>query len=128
MSKKTILTTIFSALALVGTVAAPTILVSTPALAQAGDAKAVVDAAKASGVIGETASGYLAVVTSAPREIVNAMNEINIRRKSAYTRLAREQNLQIDVVAALTAEKVRAKKAKSGEKYLDKNGEWITNP
>ena len=128
MSRKTILTAVFSALAVIGGVSATSILVTAPAFAQAGDAKAVVDAAKASGVIGETASGYLAVVGSASRDVVNAMNEINIRRKSLYTRLARQQNLQIDVVAALTAEKVRATKAKTGEKYLEKNGEWITIP
>lgn len=128
MSRKTIVTAVFSAFAILGGVSVTSMVNSAPAFAQTADAKAVVDTAKASGVIGETASGYLAVVSSASRDVVNAMNEINIRRKSLYTRLARQQNLQIDVVAALTAEKVRATKAKTGEKYLDKNGEWITIP
>lgn len=128
MSRKTIITAVFSAFAILGGVSVASMVNSAPAFAQAADAKAIVDTAKASGVIGETASGYLAVVSSASRDVVNAMNEINIRRKSLYTRLARQQNLQIDVVAALTAEKVRATKAKTGEKYLDKNGEWITIP
>jgi len=128
MSKKAILTSVFTAAALIGGVATTSVIMTLPAAAQADNAKSIVDGAKASGIIGETAGGYLAAVGSAPREVVNAMNEINIRRKSLYTRLAREQNLQIDVVAALTAEKVRATKAKSGEKYMDKSGSWITIP
>ena len=127
MTKKTLFTAVFAGFTLLGAVATPTFLTSAPAAAQAGDAKQVVDSAKASGLIGETAGGFLAVVDSAPRDVVNAMNEINIRRKSLYTQLARKQNVQIDVVAAVTAEKVRAK-AKSGEKFLNKAGEWVTIP
>lgn len=127
MSKKAVFTAIFSAIALTGAVSSISILAPVSAVAQASDAKAIVDQAKTDGLIGETAGGYLAVVTAAPRDVVNAMNEINIRRKSLYTKLAREQNVQIDVVAAVTAEKVRAK-AVSGEKYLDKEGKWITIP
>lgn len=129
MLKKTILTSVFSALAFGGALAVTSVVTSAPAMAQASDAKQIVDNAKAEGVIGETAAGYLAIVNdSAPRDVINAMNEINIRRKSAYTSLARKQNQQIEVVAALTAEKVRATKAKSGQKYLEKSGEWITIP
>ncbi len=127
MSRKAVFTAIFSVFALTGAVTTTAILVSGPAVAQASNAKAIVDQAKTNGLIGETAGGYLAVITTAPRDVVNAMNEINIRRKSLYTKLAREQNVQIDVVAAVTAEKVRAK-AKSGEKYLDKDGNWVTIP
>jgi len=116
MTRKAIFTAIFSAL-----------VTAAPAIAQASEAKAVVDAAKSEGLIGETAGGYLAVISTASRDVINAMNEINIRRKSLYTKLARQQNVQIDVVAAVTAEKVRAK-AKSGEKFLDKNGSWVTIP
>lgn len=113
------------ATALIGGVATTTNLIVEPAVAQQSDAKSIVDKAKSDGLIGETSSGYLAVVTSAPREVVNAMNEINIRRKSLYTQLAREQNVQIEVVAALTGEKVLAG-IKSGEKFMDDSGQWNT--
>ena len=127
MSRKAVFTAMFSAFAMIGAVTTIAILTPVPAVAQASDAKAIVDQAKAEGLIGETAGGYLAVITTAPRDVVNAMNEINIRRKSLYTKLARAQNVQIDVVAAVTAEKVRAK-AQSGEKYLDKDGNWVAIP
>ncbi len=127
MSKKAIFTALFSALALTGTVASFSLMSAAPAVAQASEAKAIVDNAKSQGLIGETAGGYLAVIASAPRDVVNAMNEINIRRKSLYTKLARQQNIQIDVVAAVTAEKIKDK-AQSGEKFLDKEGNWITIP
>lgn len=126
MAKKTILTSVFTAIALVGGVAVTSLVTTAPAVAQTANAKQIVDTAKDKGLIGETAGGYLAVVSSAPRDVVNAMNEINIRRKSLYTSLARKQNVQIDVVAAYTAEKIRATKVKSGQKYMGKDGVWNT--
>ncbi len=101
-------------------------LIITPAYAQSAESKRIIDDAKAKGIIGETAAGYLAVVNGASPspQIVNAMNEINIGRKSVYTRLAREQNVQVEVVAALTGEKQIAKAA-PGEKVLTKDNRWV---
>ena len=97
-----------------------------PAVAQTSSAKKIVDDAKSKGLIGETAAGYLAVVSgNAPTDVVNAMNEINIGRKSVYTRLARAQNVQVEVVAALTGETQIANAAR-GEKIMNKNGAWVT--
>jgi len=97
------------------------------AQAQIQSSKSIVNAALAQGVIGETVSGYLAPVDGAvvSQGVRNAMNEINIGRKSVYTRLAREQNLSVEVVAALTGEKQIAK-APSGQKVLDRSGAWRT--
>lgn len=95
--------------------------------AQIQSAKSIVNDALSKGIIGETVSGYLAPVQGAvvSQGVRNAMNEINIGRKSVYTRLAREQNLSVDVVAALTGEKQIAK-APSGQKILDRSGQWKT--
>ncbi|MEP6343892.1 MAG: YdbL family protein [Maricaulaceae bacterium] len=103
-------------------------MVNTPAAhAQIKSAKSIVDDALSKGVIGETISGYLAPVDGGvvSVDVRNAMNEINIGRKSVYTRLAREQNLSIEVVATLTGEKQIAK-ARSGHKVLDQSGQWRT--
>jgi len=51
------------------------------------------------------------------------MSEINIARKSVYSQLAQQQNVQVNVVAALTGEK-QIKKAKSGEFVKDATGSW----
>jgi len=128
MTLKNKILSAFSALALIagGTVAFTT-LSSTPAVAQSQSAKSVVDSAKAKGVIGETIAGYLAETGSGSISAAEraAMNEINIGRKSIYTRKARAENLQVEVVAAVFGEKQIAK-AKSGEKVMDSSGSWRT--
>jgi len=96
------------------------------AFAQSQDSKRLVDQAKTDGIVGETVAGYLALVTGrAEPDIVNAMNDINIRRKAVYTQLARDRNVSIDVVAKLTGEKLIAE-APKGQKVLDENGSWKT--
>lgn len=125
--KRTIFTAI-SAVALVagGTLAAST-FGATDATAQAQSAKSIVESAISKGVIGETAAGYLKATGSGTPSAAEraAMDEVNIGRKSVYTRLAREQNVQIEVVAALTGEKQLAKASK-GDKIMNKQGQWIT--
>jgi len=125
MSMKTIFVSAFGALVLVGGAYLAVPYLAPTALAQTADAKRIVDEAKTANLIGETISGYLAAVNSAevPRDVLNAMNEINIRRKNLYTKLAREQNVQIEVVAALTGEKVIAN-ANRGEMVMNKDGIW----
>lgn len=125
MTMKKIIFTILSAGFISGGLAlSPAI--SMPAHAQLSGAKQIIDKAKSKGVVGETIAGYLALTgSSASSEVINAMNEINIRRKSVYTEAARAQNVQIDVIATITGEKLIAK-AKAGEKILDNTGNWIT--
>ncbi len=118
--------TSFTALTLVaGGMTAASILVPATANAQAQSAKALVDAAKARGAIGETSGGYLDVAGDASAAERNAMNEINISRKALYRKKAREENLQIDVVAAIFGEKQLAK-ATPGQKIMDGSARWRT--
>lgn len=128
MTLKKIIFTAISAVALIagGSLAVATFSGSS-ATAQAQSAKSIVDGAIAKGVIGETAAGYLAETGSGSVSAAEsaAMNEVNIGRKSVYTRLAREQNVQVDVVAAITGEKQIAK-APRGTKVMDKSGAWRT--
>ena len=127
MTIRSLTYSIFAAVALsLGGAAALLAAPAVPAHAQTSSAKSIVDKAITDGIVGETASGYLALAQgSAAPEIVNAMNEVNSGRKTVYTRLAREQNIQIAVVAALTGEKQLAK-ARPGEKIMTKEGRWIT--
>jgi len=84
------------------------------AQAQTQSAKALVDRAIAEGKVGETAGGYLAAVNgqALDRATEAAMREVNIGRKSVYTRLARDQGVKPEVVAALTGEKQIANSAR----------------
>jgi len=125
MMKKTIFTAISAIALLAGGTLAVATFGGTDATAQAQSAKSIVDSAKSKGVIGETIAGYLAEtgqgsLSSAERA---AMNEINIGRKSIYTKKARAENLQVEVVAAVFGEKQIAKSA-SGEKVMDSSGVW----
>ena len=96
------------------------------AQAQSASAKATVDSAKAAGKIGETSAGYLYAVNNQSLDAATqaAMKEINIARKALYTRLANEQNVKTEVVAALTGEKQVAK-ARAGEYVLMSSGNWV---
>lgn len=115
-----------AALSLTGGIAAVN-LAPIPVIAQVqSNAKMIVDQAIREGVIGETAAGYLAMTgTSASPEVTNAMNEVNIGRKTVYTRLARQKNVSIEVVAALTGEQ-QILSAPQGTKILNKQGRWVT--
>lgn len=121
------LKTLLGGLAALSLIAGGTLVLSTTgdnaAYAQTGSAKATVDSAKSRGEIGEQLSGYLGVVEGAsPSSAVrNAMAEINIARKSIYSRLAAQQNVPIDVVAQITGEK-QIKKAASGHFVKDATG------
>lgn len=83
-----------------------------------------IDAAKDAGRIGEQADGYLGAVTSLNATEQAAMDEINILRKSAYTKIARDKGVSVEDVAKLTAEKLVAK-APSGHMIRDGFGKWV---
>lgn len=119
------ITAAFSATLLLGGMAM--LSIATPsAMAQAGSAKEIVDAAKADQIVGETIDGYLALIDfNASAEVQAAVNEINIRRKSVYTALAREKGTSPENVAGVSGEKLVAK-AKPGEKVRLSDGEWQT--
>lgn len=127
MTLKTKILTGLSAVALLagGVVTVTTLGASEPAYAQTQSAKSIVDTAKARGTIGETPAGYLAVVGGETAAERNAMNEINIGRKALYTRKARDENLQVEVVAAIFGEK-QILKAPRGQKVMGANGAWQT--
>ena len=94
------------------------------AVAQAASAKSIVDQAKTDKLVGEKLTGYLDFVTQdISAETRAAVNEINIKRKSIYTKLASEQNVGVAVVAGLTGEKLVAK-AKLGEMVMLGDNQW----
>lgn len=94
--------------------------------AQINNAKQIVDQAKDNQLVGESASGYLATVTdNTPQAVLDAMNEINIGRKALFTRKAREQNVQTEVIAQLTGEKLVAN-ASAGQRVRGLDGNWST--
>lgn len=89
------------------------------------DVKALVDQAERACVVGERVDGFLGVVKGATPDdaTLRAMNEINIKRRALYDKLADEKGVSLEVVARLTGEK-QVSTAKEGECVLDDSGEW----
>lgn len=85
--------------------------------------KAIVDAAKARGEIGERIDGYLAAVTTLAPNVRAAMDDINIRRKYHYEQLADEKGVRIAVIAQLAGEK-QIRDAAPGAYVMGENGKW----
>ena len=83
------------ALAILGGLAL-TALVAAPVMAQRDPAYA---AARSSGAIGEKPDGYLGYVTSPSPAIKALVEDINIKRKAAYTRKAQETNSTVEQFA-----------------------------
>ena len=118
---KIILSALFAATTLYAI--APSIL-GTQVIAQSVDAKSVVESAKAQGLVGEQIDGYLGFVKSdVPQNIRAAVNEINIKRKSVYTKIARDKGVSVSDVAGLSGEKLIAK-AKPGQFVKLADGNW----
>jgi len=92
--------------------------------AQAASAKMRVDQAKAQGLVGEQLDGYIGFVkTDVSADIRAAVNEINIKRKSIYTKTARAKKVSVSTVAGLTGEKLIAK-VRPGEMVKLGDGTW----
>ncbi len=82
------------------------------------------DDAKAAGLIGERPDGYVAAVPpNPPPDIAALVKEINAKRRGAYEDIAAKQNVPVDQVGAVTAEKIK-RQAPAGEYFLNADGSW----
>ncbi len=77
--------------------------------------------AKAQGLVGETASGYLAPV-SANATAQNLANSINAKRKQVYQQISKRNNTPLAAVEKLAGEKAIAK-TPAGQ-FVKVNGAW----
>lgn len=98
-----------------------------PASAIADD---VVAAARASGVIGEQASGVQAGLlgvrdeAAASEDLRRRLNEINGERRAVYFERARQRGVNPAEMAAATACQLLATRVNIGEWYRGEDGEW----
>jgi uncharacterized protein YdbL (DUF1318 family) len=106
-------------LSILAAAAAAAALAAFPALAGP-----MLDAARASCQIGETVEGYLAVVTGAhpSAQALAEMEEINNGRRAVYQNTARQNSVDLAVVAQLTGEKQVEKARAAGECFRDAGG------
>lgn len=97
-----------------------------PAVAQ----DAVIDQAKAQGVVGEMYTGYLGIADSsrATADLRRRVDEVNARRLSIYTDTSQRTGESVSTIAALTAEK-QIQRAMSGEAVSAGAGQgWQRKP
>ena len=99
---------------------------ATPAVAQAMDSKAAVDAAKAQGIVGEQADGFLGFVKPASDPAVKAaVDDINQGRAALYRQAAAKNRVSVEAAGASAYTQVVQAKLKPGEYYKPAGGGWV---
>jgi len=78
------------------------------------------DTAKAEGLVGERADGYLgAVKSNAAAEVRTLVNEINGKRKAQYERIAQRNQIPLHDVEVLAGKKAIEKTRAGGWVFLE---------
>ncbi|MDO8900363.1 MAG: YdbL family protein [Phenylobacterium sp.] len=96
------------------------------AMAQTAQAKALVDAAKAEGVVGERIDGLLGFVTpSSDPALEAAVNEINSGRLQLYRQAAARNGVTVEAAGASAFTEVVSSRLRPGEFYQSTAGAWV---
>jgi uncharacterized protein YdbL (DUF1318 family) len=113
-------TKIFFALGLAAALAAPVV-----AVAQSAQTKATVDAAKAAGIVGEQADGFLGFVTAAADPAIKAaVAETNAGRAELYSQAGAKNGVTPAAAGAAAFESVVRGKLRPGDYYRPAGGGW----
>ena len=81
------------------------------------------DTAKAQGLVGEDASGYLAAVGTANQEVRSLINSVNGRREEQYDKIADANDIDITAVEQLAGKKA-IEKTSPGQYVRLPGGDW----
>ena len=103
--------------------AAALMLLATPAFADLAADKAAVDAAKATGTVGEQGDGDLGIVTSADGTLTAAVNAINAGRANVYADTAAKSGTTRDAAGQATGATLIAR-TPAGQFIKPLNGGW----
>jgi len=106
--------------------AATALMSASLSLEAAAQGDSAIDSARASGLIGEQADGYLGFVPGASisGDLRGRVEQINIRRRALYTQRATERNATVNEMAAAVACEVFQSRIQVGERYRDEGGQW----
>lgn len=92
---------------------------------QSATAKALVDAAKAAGKVGEQADGFLGFVTAdVDAAVREAVTEINAGRRRVYEETAKRNGVTPAVAGVAAFKVLRDTKLRPGDYYRDVDGVW----
>lgn len=78
--------------------------------------------ARAQGLVGETADGYIAVVNASP-DANAVVAEINARRRAEYTKISKDNGQSVAVVGKVAAERIIGG-LPAGSYYKGADGSW----
>ena len=79
--------------------------------------------AKNQGLVGETATGYLAAVKAPSREVQTLIDDINRKRRAHYLKIAKKNNTPLPTVEAMAGTKA-IKKSKPSH-YVKPGTKWL---
>ena len=100
-------------------------LLATAAAAQSANSKSVVDAAKAAGVVGEQADGFLGFVRESNDPALKAaVDEINAGRAQLYRAAAAKNGVSPEAAGAAAYTQVVQSLLKPGEYFRPAGGAW----
>ena len=106
--------------------AAVALAVATPGLAQTAAQKAQIDQAKAAGVVGEQADGYLGFRTPSSDVGLNAaVTTTNAARRQAYAASAAQAGTTAEVAGARMFEANLLARIPAGQWYRNAQGQWV---
>jgi uncharacterized protein YdbL (DUF1318 family) len=99
---------------------------ATSAMAYQAGRDPAYQSAREAGLVGEKPDGYLGFV-SAPSPAIKALVEdINIKRRAAYSKEALANGATIEEMALRTGCRLIAERTVAGEKYQTPSGQWKT--
>lgn len=82
--------------------------------------------ARESGLVGEKSDGYLGFVTSPSPAIKALVEDINIKRKAAYSKESLANGATVEEMALRNGCRLIGERTVAGEKYQTPNGTWKT--
>ncbi len=83
--------------------------------------------AKASGLIGEQANGYIGFVKPVSEEVKYLVKEVNAKRKAKYKKIAKSQGIPLENVEKIAGKKAIGKTL-SGNYIKPKGKKWLKKP
>jgi uncharacterized protein YdbL (DUF1318 family) len=96
------------------------------AFAQTSQQKALIDSAKAEGVVGEQADGYVGFRTPSSDAALNAaVQATNAGRRQAYASSAGDAGTSTEVAGARMFETQLLPRVSSGQWYRNAQGRWV---
>lgn len=95
------------------------------ALAQTSAQKALIDAAKSRGEVGEQADGFVGVRTSTNAETQQAITVTNNARRQAYASRGAEAGVSAAIAGSRMFEGQLLPRISSGEWYRNAQGQWV---